>query len=204
MNEIDNERLVSLVIVLSLVVIVLSLASFGARLTGYASQETGTVNVTVETSANINMTSILIDFGSGLVNSTHHSNAILESNGSSAAPNGNWSWTPSNFTVENIGNVNVTLNLKTTNTALSFIGGSDPEYNFSVVNVKANSCNATTQVPLGNWAPVNTTDIGTLICSPLDFNDNNDLIAIYIRLVIPSDSNQGELIDTVQLTATSI
>ena len=132
----SEQAIDNLVGIFAIVVIVLSLASFGVSLTGHA-VETGTVNVTIESSANINMSTSLINFGSGLVNSTYHSSATLESNQTTAAPYGNWSWSVSNFSIENVGNVNVSLALKTNSDAATYLGGTSPSYQYAVYEVEA-------------------------------------------------------------------
>lgn len=201
-----SDGLTNVVGIFAIVVIVISLASFGVSLTGHA-VETGTVNVTVESSANINISTDLINFGSGLVNSTYHASATLESNKTSASPNGNWSWSVSNFTIENIGNVNVTLQLRTNQNSTEYIGGTadgGPLYQYAVYEVEANSCNVTTGNALKDWYDVNNTSPGTLFCNPFDALDSRDTIQVNIKLKIPSDSNTGELLDTFTATATAL
>lgn len=180
----------------AIIVIIVSLASFGFRLTGKAAQDTAVVNVTVETAASINFSDDFIDFGSGAVNGTF---ARLESN-DTASVDGNWSYSADYFTLENVGNVNVSLDLQSGKNASEFIGGSSPDYEFSLTDGESGSCN--TSLTFGGWYDINTTN--STICTPLDYVNSRNLLNISVRLVIPSDSLTGSLTDSFTATATAV
>ncbi|MDP2926431.1 MAG: hypothetical protein Q8N99_08695 [Nanoarchaeota archaeon] len=190
---------------LSIAVIVISLITLGMKLTGYASTDTGEINLTVETSTNINFSDALINFGSGQVN-LGQVNATLESNGT--CTNGNWTWAASdNLSLENIGNVNVSIDLKAGKTAAVFLGGSSPLYQYKILNKETTSCTNWSGVLMDTWYAVNTTSAGTegtRICSPLKFNSSANSIYIDVRLMIPSDSKTGVLTDALTATATAM
>jgi hypothetical protein len=200
MSKSESSLVLDVIGVVAIIVIVVSVASLGLRLTGNA-VDTGIINVTVESSANINFTTDQIDFGSGRV-TLGQSNAVLESN-DTAATNGNWSWGSAKYLVlENIGNTNVTVELKTNGNSTTMIGGNSPEYKLMFENVEAGSITGTGLVP-SVWSDANTTSPGSLLGN-LSFVDDKDTIRIAVRLVIPSDSRTGTLTDTVTATGTAV
>jgi len=170
----------------AVIVIIITLANFGMRMTGKAT-DIGTVNVTIESTATINFTDDNINFGSGQVYANVTS-ATLESN-SSDYTGGNWSWSTDTLDIENTGNVNVTIHLKADKNGSTMIGGTSPQFNYSAFDGEAGSCAA--NVTEGAWYDVNTTDPGTLICDILDENDNQDVVSIRVRLVIPNNAEAG-------------
>jgi hypothetical protein len=194
----ENHKLLSAVVILAVLVIVISLASFGVQLTGRAT-DTAVVNVTVSSAATINFTDDFINFGVGQV--TAGDNATLDSNDTSAT-NGNWSWSADYFTLENIGNSNVSVELKTSSNATTFLGGTDPAFRYSFVSGETGSC--VNQSATGIWLDVNVTDPGTPLCNPLYMMSNNDTINISVQLIIPTDSYTGTLTSTFTATGTTV
>lgn len=195
-NKFDIIQLIGYV---AIAVIIFSLINIGMSLTGRVA-DTGVVNVTIETSAAINFTTEFIDFGSGQVDAGQ-SSATVDT--ISVSTNGNWTSPADNFVIENIGNVNVSLNLSFGKTANQFLGGTSPSYKYNFTNVSDASCVGGTSS--GNtWNTVNTASTGDLLCSVFEFIDTRDDIKIEIQLIIPSDSLTGEQTDTLTATATTI
>mgnify|MGYP000081786081 CR=1 FL=1 len=119
----------------SIAVIAISLFFIGAELTGFATaNSTGLVNVTIESSAEINFTTALLDFGSGTV--TPGQIAVLDSEGTNTSWSGNA--TTGELILENIGNTNLTLQLKTDLSPADFIGGTSPTFQAKVANNTGN------------------------------------------------------------------
>jgi len=177
-------------------------------LTGFVTDtnDTAVVNVTVEETIAINFTRDTLDFGSGRI-FTGASNATLDSGRTGAAiatnvTGGNFSGNTGGLTLENIGNANLTLWLKTNRTAFDFLGGTTPapEYQFNVTNNETGSCLATSGFTLGALFNMNATNSsldGTRICDKFFFEGTRDVVRIDIRIVIPSDSRTGLLQDTI-------
>lgn len=163
--------------------------------TGYGTS-TGTVNLSVETLASVNFTTDNIDFGSGRVDEGGV-NATLDTDAGTVT-GGNWTANSAGFVLENIGNVNVTLDLATGKTAATFIGGTNPSYQYKVNDVESGSC--TGGVTLDTWYDVNATSPGTRICGVMGFADSADTLNIDVKLVVPSDSYTGALSDTFTAT----
>lgn len=179
---------------IAILVIVVSLASIGTQLTGRATAvDTAIVNLTVITSAAINFSVALIEFGSGVVENLT-AGATLETDQS--VQQGNWSGTQDPLTLENIGNVNITLNLTSDVDAASFLGGLSPTFEYQVTNIDTDACvgNAAT-----SWVEFGT-GVGIVVCNPLEFNNSKDEIDIHIKLYVPSDSKTGDRTATITAT----
>jgi len=185
-----------IIIFLLAIVIILSITNIGIRYTGKAT--TSNVNLTVSSNAKINFTVNNVNFGNGSV--TSGNNATIDTLGN--VINGNWTPTSTAFTIENAGSVNVTLDLKTDKNATTFLGGTNPAYKYNITDIEAGSCNST--LNQSQWYEVNITGDGTLVCNPLYFSDSQDSIRVDIRLIIPSDSQKGDLQSIFTATATSI
>ncbi len=178
--------------------------------TGFATTtDNATVNLTVITSVAINFTTDNINFGAGKVD-LGADNATLVTTGANNT-GGNWTNVTQGFVLENIGNVNASIYLMTGKTAATFLGGTNPQYQYNLTNKEAISCvNASGFLPseLGLWRDVNNTFLGsnrgqegTYICSNFSFQDALDEIRIDLKLVVPSDSFTGSLGDIMTASA---
>lgn len=193
--KLSNNDMVNYVAIL---VIVVSLASIGMELTGYAATDTGVVEVTIESSAAINFTIDEIDFGSGQVD-TGADYAVLYTNSTSGVGNvtdGTWGGADNGFTIENIGNVNVSLGLASTQDAAAYLGGANPEFQYMITEKESDSC----EDMVSGWIDFTTSDVQ--VCSLFDVADDSDEIYVDIRLQIPSSSSQGERTATITATGT--
>jgi len=192
-GEISNSFLALLVVV----AIAVSLAGFfmPTKMTGKAT-DTGNLTGALQSTTAINFTDDTINFGNVAVPVGLPSCEIgTESNTNCTGT------APSNgFTVENIGNENVTLDLATGKNADTLIGGTSPIYQYKVTNKEAGSCDG---APSG-YKNVNTTSPGTRICTKFYKNSGNDEIDLDVRLVIPSDAAAHTASDTFTATATAV
>src|SRR3989338_9071791 len=114
------------------------------KLTVYATG-TGTANLSVGNWTAVNFTTNIVNWGSGAVQAGQL-NATLNTLGEVA--NGNWTNITSGLILENIGNVNATLDIKTGKTAATFLGGTSPQYLLNFTNNKTGSCFANAGVSL--------------------------------------------------------
>ncbi len=193
---------VFIISIFSVGVFYLSAKTLFSTISGYATS-TGEANLTVESAVIINFTSARINWGSGRVNDGF-SSAGLNTFPTNNVTNGNWTLqNGGGLRIENLGNVNVTLNLSGTKTAAQMIGGTVPIYRWNVSTFESNSCtNATggsSVLPLNIFYDVNTTT--ALFCNRFQFLDDRDVIRIDFNLSIPSDSLTGALGDTITATA---
>ena len=170
--------------------------------TGHAT-ETGTANLTIEAYASINFSTSVVNWGSGVINSS--SGAILDTK-SGTVFNGNWTANSEGLVVENIGNVDVTLNFRAGKNANEFIGGTNPSYKWLFENKEGGSCiNATdSSGGWGNFSEVNLTSPGTKVCDIFYFRNDYDEIRIHFNLTLPIDTLPGVKGDTITATAIAI
>jgi hypothetical protein len=220
-----------LLVIISIIFAALTIFSPGTLdswgLTGFATASNVTsakVNLSVTQGVIINFTIDTIQWGVGAV-STGNQNATLDTSqpAASKVQRGTWNETTgesglynrtNGLILENMGNVNVTLFLKTGKNASNFIGGTNPSYMFNITNNESNSCtmNAIDNFTLGHYYEVNATvngsgsaftrtGDGTRICSNFTPYQSSDAIKIDIYLRIPSDSLTNALTDTITVTA---
>ncbi|MGV8151910.1 MAG: hypothetical protein ACP5OG_02425 [Candidatus Nanoarchaeia archaeon] len=182
---------------ISVFLIALSLLTIGFEINANATS--GFINVSIESYVRINFTSDFIDFGPGSI-SQGAQNATLDTFGT--VTNGNWTPVNNGFILENTGNVNVSIDLKSTKNASSFVGGTSPMYQYSINNSEQGSCDS--PIVMGEWYEVNTTSPGTRICSLMQYSQEHDSISIDLKMVVPSDSLSGVRTDTFTATATAI
>lgn len=185
-----------------------SISSFkDTWLTGLASTDTATINLTVETQAAINFTTDNINWGSGRVQSG--SNVTLTTfELNNVSSNGNWTLqTAGGLRLQNIGNSNVSLNFSAGKTAAQFIGGASPVYQWNLSLVEANSCTNLSggsvltgrgMINLSNFSTTSTSQ--NVACEIFPYHDANDQIRVDFRLEIPSDSITGALGDIITAT----
>jgi len=193
-------NLLDLIGYLAIIVIIISLLSLGIQLTGKVTDSTSRINITISGMATINFSIDNINFGSGSVN-IGSNNATIDTLGN--VINGNWSLVTQGFVLENIGNKNVTLNLKSGKTAAGFLGGTGPSYQYNITNIEAGSCTEA-EATLGAWRDVNTGGDGDLICNPFKFSESANSIKIDLKLVIPSDARVGSSSDVFTATGTAV
>ncbi|MDO8508513.1 MAG: hypothetical protein Q7S27_02395 [Nanoarchaeota archaeon] len=206
-----NNNLILILTIIAIIAVFFAVITFfffgglGSRISGYATTtSTGEVNLTVETLAVINFTTNVINYGSGRVNSGS-SHAALTTFATGNVTGGNWTLqTAGGLRLQNLGNVNVSLNLSSSKAAATFIGGTTPVFKWNVTNLEASSClNSTgtgeTGLNLYAFFDVNTTT--TNFCPRLNYLDTADTIRIDFNITVPADSQTGALTTTITATA---
>jgi hypothetical protein len=193
---------VFIVSIFSLGIFYLSARTLFNTISGH-STSIGEANLTVESAIIINFTTSQINWGSGRVNSGSAS-AGLNTFEINNVTNGNWTLQNSGgLRIENLGNVNVTLNLSGTKTAAQLLSGTGPGYKWNISNAKVGSClnatGGTDALSLNLFYNVNTTT--ALFCPRFQFIDSADVIRVDFNLTVPSDSSTGALGDTITATA---
>ena len=195
------------VLVLAVLAVIASLAAAGfsyyslsesPKVLGFATS-TGTANLTVDSSLEINFTDASINWGAGKVD-TNKGFAILDSEGT--VFQGNWTQQNNALGLDNIGNINVSLHLKSGKTAATFIGGNNPSYKWKVTNNGPGSCSGASGA-FGSYVDVNTTGIGTLFCNQFGYQNNVNSIYVDINITVPYDSQLGALSDVITATAST-
>lgn len=170
-------------------------------LTGYVTAN-GTIYINITSAVAINFTTATISWGSGSVNSGTVYSVLSTS--SDDVINGSWTPVASGFVVENIGNVNVSVNITGGKNATDFFGAGlakDPLYQINVTNIEANSCTNASGFNLGQF--YNITKAGLYACGNFTAQDARDTISIDVKLGIPNDAPATgvNLTDQIQVTA---
>jgi len=235
--EISNQTLGILLvaaIALSLIGTFVTVSKVGQqptiRLVGYApATDTGTalVNLTVDQILDVNFTTASVDYGVGSVDPGEINCTLETSAANSASCSGFTDGSDFGLDIENIGNVNITLNLSFDKNAAAFIGGTSPgyEFNWTCTFEEQNACRNTTgstvcpgsaavadadqnidvyggRLLQGTWAIVNATATNDYtICPNLDYAEANDVLALSFRMIVPADSFTGNLTSTITATA---
>jgi hypothetical protein len=146
----------------------------------------GYVNVSITTTLAIEVIQEDVDFGEGAV-SPGQPNATLYTNQDNPATQVNGNWTlPNAYALEvmNTGNINCSLGISSSKTANSFLGGTNPEYQWKVSDKEAGSCSG--GLTHGVWSDVNSSATACGHFSPINATDE---IFIDFRLVVPYDAN---------------
>ena len=175
------------------------------QITGFGTS--GTVNITINSTAAINLTFYQIDFGPGTVIGA---TARLNSSSSTLGAE-NWSaaaaFNPGDMLVENVGNQNVSLNFTSDKNATGFIGGTSgggPRYQFKAAN-KTGETNACTTANLTiAYTDVNiSAEKENDVCKCFRFEAVNDEINISAQVFIPDNTQTGAKNSTWTFIATA-
>ena len=163
--------------------------------------DTGIAQLTVSPVTAIKFTAASINWGSGYVNESA-ANCTLDSEGTVGAGCVGFSTQSNGFTVENIGNYNVKLELATGKNAASFLGGTGPVYQYRMSEREFGACKATLSPTV--YTDVNSSSPGTLTCANFSAVDANDALDIDVKLTMPSDVTPGAKTDVITATATAV
>lgn len=160
----------------------------------------GGLNVTIISLASLNFTINYLDFGTGSVN-FGSDNATIDTLGN--VIDGNWTPSYEGFVIENMGNTNLGVFLKSARSASEFLGGTNPGYYYMITNQEAESCSEE-MMPFNSWITVNNSGYGDKVCSNMSYSDTKDSLRLDIRLIIPSDALSGLRTDTFTATGISL
>ena len=235
MKEVSNRTVVLLLIAtiaISLGGTLISLSAINNRLTflglapitGLAVVPNATVNLSVQTASSIRFISANIDFGSGSVNTAGgFTNCTLSTLDSANSGCTDFNEVSNGFTVENDGNTNLTVELRSNRTAAQFIDIGSALFLWNVTVNETDSCvnisgsarnvlepNTTTSENCGGVAADN--DCGAIfesvrtsnkvICPSLLYDNSKDALNIDINISIPSDAPVGAKLAGLIVTGT--
>lgn len=204
-----------------IILVIIALTLFFLNLNGITlnyNQITGRVTDTAWGSANVTISSITqinvsttgttnntnISFGTGYVLSgwdyctmSSQSLTLFESGGCSAGLN-----SPGvNFTLQNVGNTNLTVNISCNKDAAAFLGGTNPTFNYAVDNGTESGCKGMISGPT-NWFAFNSTT-PTIICTNLSHVTSEDTMQVAVNISIPANSKTGSLEAIITFTGLS-
>ena len=172
------------------------------ELTGYASDDEGNATLEIVESIDIRFDVNLIEWGSGYVNTTLGTNATLDTLGNNARwVNQSGYPVTQGLVLENVGNVNASIDLSSSDNAATFIGGfvTPPEFQWNITNNETGSCEGGVLIADNVWADVSTSPVtvcNKLLAGPLVGYDQNSLL-IDLRILIPSDAGLGTRTATI-------
>ncbi len=207
MNEISNKTLAILLIgaiVISLGGTLISLNRLTRvrmpGITGFATDE-ATIALQIIQLIEVQWKIDSINWGTGKV-ITNRSGCTLKSFPTSIGPNctgTGFEAQEDGLILENTGNVDVNLTIKTGDSANQFIGGANPVYKWKGNNSEAGSCVASAGFVLNQFynATINTE---RHVCSNFSANDGLDEMRFDVEIWIPSNA-EGQKSDTMTATA---
>ena len=204
--------------IFSLGLVYMSASTLLNKISGYVSS--GEANLTVETKAEVNFTTNVITWGNGRVNQGGSAASLTTSNytGIFNVTGGNWTLDTDpkaagfqgtgGMKIENIGNVNVSLNLSAGKNAATFIGGTSPAYEWNLTAMEAGSClNGTQQnisFTMDRLLTVTSAGASNIWCDVFPYEATKDTVRIDFNLTIPENSLTGALGDVITATVTSL
>ena len=218
MGEISNKTILALLVatvVVSLGGAYISISAVNSRLssvglapiTGFAVVPNGTATVTVQTVSSIKFSDSSVAFGTGSVNTTgSYSNCSLSTVYTPYKGCVGFDDQINGFTVENDGNTNLSVELRSNISLATFIGtgGGDFRWNVSVneagscvnksgtdrtavePNTTDDGCGGDTSDCGAGWEQISTSNKN--ICPSLLFIDASDSLDIDINITIPLDA----------------
>ena len=184
MAEITNNTLAILVFAALAVVIAGSFTMFGGGLTGFATSDTGNVTLSINASLNIQVdtTNKTIAFGGctprAATSYSCSSNDTQVCDGSGLSNCTGDTIVPQFIKVDNVGNVNASVNVSSSCSAAQLIGGTSPGFVYVTTN-----CEGT---PISSWTTFVTTAGGSMAC-------NNTAVGgagfrLYANVTIPNNA----------------
>lgn len=214
MSEVSNKILVVLLVVAIITVLgsfgtIISKLGFGANLiTGLATVQYGTVNVTVQSTASINMVYANMSFGSGTLDFNADGsirNTTINSTRTSITSYNSFQASIADLQYRVDGNADVNVSYTGT-TAANFVGGTGPAFKINITNNEASSC---TYIPFNSSRPEHlqynlSSDVvanSQTVCNFSNWEDASDTVNISVWLWIPSDVATGLKSATITLTA---
>lgn len=214
MADLSNKALAVLLvaaIVVSVSGTLVSLDKYAARSpTGLVTSNdtSGVTDLTISSNFSITFVNNAIHFGSGSVQGgactmgTNNSPPTDDPNclGFNATVH------TANLTIENNGNVPANISLNFSRNATTFIGGTNPSFQYDVQNVPGDAgCTGAILNTSGGFQEVGdnfeNSTAGARVCRFFDFQDANDQIQVGIWLSIPEDAPVTDAQTTVAITA---
>lgn len=175
----------------------------GVSTTGYATNnQTGTVNLTVDSALSIVVNDNNINFGSC---TPANYPIVLDSNASSGAANNTFCSSgvfPDKLIVENDGNTDANVTVRSTHNGTTLFDTSTGGLAYKIGNGTNPGCYGTMQASYLNFTITNGTDstYKNPGCSNLSFNDANDEIQLFAQIVLPPSTTSANTA-TIQFEA---
>lgn len=178
--------LVIIAIIISLVSIFLAPRRELISLTGYTIA-TEKVNLTIETVVSISVEND-VEFGQGSVDADSAYADLWGHNGT--IEGGDWSFGAQTIKIENQGNANMEINVKTDKLASEMMGGDDPLFEYFIQEGENGSClgGILNGSSYQSWSDADNYE---KVCSALLPNQDSDLLVLGIHLRVPDNAESG-------------
>jgi len=201
-NKSNDKVLYALIAAISVsLVATIFLYAGSSGITGFAT--TGIANLTIETITEINFTVDNINFGTGYVSSSCNNCTMDSEGGIDSACCLNFHGETDGFTIENIGNTNVTLNVSFAKDADTLLGGNSAVNGYQM---KASN-NAVAPGCVGTLSHITYSEIASgtsyTVCDDFGYKLNTNKLDVDIKVIVPENSKKGTLSDTITATATA-
>jgi hypothetical protein len=187
-------------IVLFVIALITFVFTISEGITGNAS---GYVNITVFSRLEVNVTNAIIQWGNGTIDANELNATLYTSQTSSSISRGNWTADPDAISVENIGNVNTTIELQASINASGLFGAvGSQRYMWNVSNKDPGSCFGGDN-SVDTWYDANITS--TKYCDDFGYIDGADEIYLDVKLTVPYNTTNftTELYDVITITASA-
>lgn len=209
MSEVSNKTLASL-LVLAIV------ASLGGTLlvldsespvfvTGFATEESGTVNLTIQGAISIDLTeNTALNWGTVVFNTTTVDPiCTLNSDGSSADGNNctSYSSVATGMIIQNTGNIDVNVNMTSSDAAATFLGGTGDAFNYKTSTYTGNARGGCQTGAVASYTAVTTAT--QVACTNLTFGNTEDEMEVDFEVSVSPDTAQGEHSATLTFTGTT-
>lgn len=189
--ETEGQGITNILMVVAVVAVAFSAVNFFATLalkpTGYANLDTGTANLTISSSIELNFVQDIVDWGTGYV-TPGNPGAILDTEGNMTGTD----WTPQSqgLVLESTSNILVEVTLNSSLGAIDFIDGGTAQGSSFRWKVKENEVGACP----GTLAPSSYTDAsttGVIICSSMDHVSTANELLIDLELNVSATAPTG-------------
>ena len=211
MGDLSNRSLAALLVIAIVVSLVGTwlVVTRGPGLLGVSGRAAdtgvGTADVVIETTTSITFASgrTAVDWGTGKVNvSGGHTSCDLNTSGTKIG-DGCTGFTQQGvgdaLVIENDGNANLAVELAVDKDATDW---GVTSYKYYVAQKEADSC-AEAVTPT-TYTNVNKTSPGTLICSDMEFHDDDDELYVHLEVVIPYTKSAASLTSEWTATGTTV
>lgn len=208
-----NKALIALLSLAISLLVFSTISDKTSMITGKA-VATGTVNITVSSTLEINFTSDSVSFGKGAV-SIGNTSCLLGTNRTTQPGCDRWQSKPIGLVLQNSGNTYARVNLTNTNYSASFFAGTDSAkagYAIRMTTPQGNDTVCTNVGPAGSiileanrtWYNITEALNATnMLCGSLNYSDISDQVQIDFLFNIPLNTSLGNQSDTWTATATA-
>ena len=173
--------------------------------TGFSTDATsGTAQVTVTGTASLTIVDNLIDFSNGSVTADSAYCEMTSGYNGTTGLRGNCTWVvvSDQFVVENTGNANLSIDIKSDLNETVWLGKSGAETFYAVAWNTSDVVSCVSGGINDTWTELNTSD--GLVCTNMGYGLDDSALQVDLNITIPTGTEPGQKNVTVTFTGTSI